>query len=140
MRTKLMFVVMALLLAAPAAAEDAFKVIVNSSNGVSSLSRTQLSRFFLKKTTAWGNGQTVHPVQPSDERIRAAFSREVHGKSLGALTSYWNQVVFSGRDVPPLEKRSEDAIVDYVRSNPGAIGFVSPETATPGVKIVAVRD
>lgn len=140
MRFKTTLVTMALLVAAPAAAEEGFKVIVNSSNGVSTLTRTQLSRFFLKKTTAWGNGQAVQPVQPADERIRSAFSRDVHGKSLGALTSYWNQVVFSGRDVPPLEKRSEEAVVEYVRTNAGAIGFVSPEAATAGVKVVAVRD
>lgn len=135
-----LLVLATLLLAGPAGAEDPFKVIVNASNGVSTLSRAQLSRYFLKKTTAWGNGQLVLPVQPSDERIRSAFSRDILGKSLGALTSYWNQVVFSGRDVPPLEKRSEDAVVDYVRSNAGAIGFVSPDTGTAGVKVVAVKD
>ncbi len=138
--TRTILVLFALLLAPAGLAVEGFKVIVNGSNGLSSVTRNQLSRYFLKKTTAWSNGQQVVPVQPSDERVRSAFSRDVHGKSLQALTSYWNQVVFSGRDVPPLEKRSEEAVVDFVRANPGAIGFVSPETATAGVKVVAVKD
>ncbi len=138
--TKTMLVLLALFLAPAGLAEEGFKVIVNSSNGASSVTRSQLSRYFLKKTTTWSNGQQVAPVQPADERVRSAFSRDVHGKSLGALTSYWNQVVFSGRDVPPLEKRTEEAVVEYVRSTPGAIGFVSPETATSGVKVVSVKD
>ena len=129
-----------ILLAGPAVADDAFKVIVNPSNAVSALSRQQLSQYFLKKAKSWASGEAVLPVEPADSRIRSAFAKEVHGKALNAVSSYWNQVVFSGRDVPPLEKQSEDAIVDYVREHAGAIGFVSPGTQAAGVKVVAVRD
>jgi ABC-type phosphate transport system substrate-binding protein len=41
------------------------------------------------------------------------------------VKSYWQQQIFSGRDVPPPEKQTENDVVAFVRSNPGAIGYVS---------------
>ncbi len=139
MRTKAIIAAAALALAASAAAED-FKLVVNGSNGLSSLSRQQVSQLFLKRTTKWPNGQAAQPVEPSDERTRAAFCRAVHGKTLNALRSYWNQVIFSGRDVPPVEKSGDDAVVDFVRANQGAIGYVSADASTAGVKVIQVKD
>ncbi len=130
----------AVALATPAAAEESFKVVVNASNGVSSLTRQQVSQLFLKKTTRWPSGQTVQVVEPSNERVRLSFCKEVHGKSLAAVRAYWNQLIFAGREVPPIEKSDDDAVVSFVRSTPGGIGFVSVEAGTQGVKVVPVRD
>jgi ABC-type phosphate transport system substrate-binding protein len=140
MRIRTILLCAAIALAAPAAADETFKVVVNPSNGVSSMTRQQLSQLFLKKSTRWPGGQTVQAVEPSDERLRSAFCKDVHRKTLNAVRSYWNQLIFSGREVPPLEKSDDDAVVSFVRSTPGAIGFVSVGAATPGVKVVAVRD
>ncbi len=140
MRVRTILLLAAAALATPAVAEETFKVVVNASNGVTTLTRQQVSQLFLKKSTRWPSGQTVQAVEPSNERIRAAFCKEVHGKSLNAVRAYWNQLIFAGREVPPLEKSDDEAVVSFVRSTPGAIGFVSIDAATPGVKVVAVRD
>ncbi len=140
MKAKTILLCAAMAIAAPAVADEAFKVVVNASNGVASMTKQQLSQLFLKKSTHWANGQVVQPVEPTDERLRAAFCKDVHGKSINAIRSYWNQLIFSGREVPPLEKSDDDAVVTFVRSTPGAIGFVSPGAGTSGVKVVAVKD
>jgi hypothetical protein len=32
---------------------------------------------------------------------REGFSKEVHGRSVTAIKSFWNQQIFAGRQVPP---------------------------------------
>jgi len=129
----------AFLLPAAVAAAD-YVVIVHSSNPVSSLSKSEASRLFLRSSTAWPGGEHVKPVDLSKSSpVRVSFTREVLGRSMGAIDQYWTQSVFSGRAVPPPEKRSDSDIVSYVRENPGAIGYVSAGASTDGVKRVQLR-
>jgi hypothetical protein len=44
---------------------------------------------------------------------------------VSAVESYWQQAIFSGRSVPPLEKASDAEVLAFVRANPGAVGYVS---------------
>lgn len=109
-----------------AARAQEFTVIVNASNPVSSLPRDDVAKLFLKKTIAWQSGKAVAPVElPPAAKAREAFARTVLNKSIAQVKSYWQQQIFSGRDVPPPEKQSENDVVAFVRSNPGAIGYVS---------------
>jgi len=55
------------------------------------------------------------------------------------LDTYWQQQIFSGKDVPPSNKSSDDDVIAFVKSNPGAIGYVSGSAAVAGVKVVAVK-
>lgn len=132
----------AVLAAGPAAAwaDDGFRLVVHRSNPVASLSRAEASQLFLKKSTRWPGGQTVQPVELSDEAVRARFCERVHRKSLKSVKAYWNGLIFSGRDVPPLERRGDEAVVDYVRTNPNAIGLVSPAAPIGDLKVVAIKD
>ena len=125
--------------AAPAAAEE-FKVVVHPDNPVAHLSQAQVSRLFLKKTLRWPEGRAVHPVEPTSPRLRERFALSIHEKSLNAVKSYWNQLIFSGREVPPVSKSTDADVIAFVRSNPGALGYVSASTEAHGVKTVALKD
>jgi hypothetical protein len=122
-----------------AAPATRFKVIVHPSNQVKSLSRAQLAAMFLKKTDSWETGALVIPVdQPERAAVRQTFSREVLGKPPAAVKSYWNQLVFSGRNVPPAERMSDADVVNFVKSTPSAVGYVSATTKTKGVRVIMV--
>ena len=85
-----------------AARAQEFTVIVNASNPVSSLPRDEVAKLFLKKTVSWGSGKMVTPVElPPAAKAREAFVRVVLNKSPAQVKSYWQQQIFSGRDVPP---------------------------------------
>jgi ABC-type phosphate transport system substrate-binding protein len=71
--------------------------------------------------------------------VRAAFSKAVLGRPVSAVESYWQQQIFSGKDVPPAAKGSDDEVVTFVKANPGAIGYVSAGASTAGVKVVDVK-
>jgi len=117
-----------------------FKLIVNDSVKARSLSKKTVSDYFLKKAKKWADGTTVVPVdQIESSEVRDQFSRAVHGKPAAAIKSYWTQQIFSGRDVPPVEKKSDAEVIAFVKSNPGAIGYVADTTATDGVRVVTLE-
>ena len=117
-----------------------YKVIVNNSVSVSSLSKKAISDLFLKRATKWESGAAVTPVDQLDSsNAREGFSKAVHGKTAAAVKSYWNQQIFSGRDVPPVEKKSDAEVLSFVRSTPGAIGYLSEAASAEGVRVVTVN-
>ena len=136
------FALVALLLVGSAAAARAqgYKVIVNSTNPATRLSKSQVAALFLKKTDRWSSGAAVVPVDLKDDApTREAFSKKVLGKSTTSVIAYWNQMVFSGRNIPPSQRPSDAEVIAFVRSNPGAIGYISDSAPASGVAVVTVE-
>ena len=140
-RTTLFTLLTFLLFTASVAAQD-YQVVVNSSNSMGSISKVRLSRIFLKKTRSWDNGNRIVPVdQVKRASVRAAFTDAVHNKSVGQVSSYWQEQIFSGRSSPPAELSSNADVLRFVRENPSAIGYVAAGASVgSGVKTVTVTD
>jgi ABC-type phosphate transport system substrate-binding protein len=121
-------------------AEVGFKVIVNAENPIKSLTGEQVSRIFLKKTLVWDDDVTVMPVDLSPEsEVRSSFSLKIHGRAVASVKSYWQQMIFSGRDIPPPERATEEQVLELIRSNRGGIGYVAATTEIgKGIKVLEV--
>lgn len=141
MTRRTLSLLLALLLLGPAAGWAAdYQVIVNANNPTDILTKEQLGKMFLKKIVKWDTGIPIVPVdQVPISPARAVFTKIVHGKPVSAIASYWQQQIFAGRDVPPPSKASDDEVLAFVRSTPGAIGYVSAGAATAGVKVIAIK-
>lgn len=122
------------------AAAPTYKVVVNAANPVSSLSREEVSRLFLKKVTMWKDAKPVAIVdQKPTSPVREIFTKDIHGRQVASVTSYWQQMIFSGRAVPPAEKASDADVAAFVAANPSAIGYVASAADLPsGVKVIAL--
>jgi ABC-type phosphate transport system substrate-binding protein len=134
-------VLVLLLMAGVAVAEELpFRVVVHASNPVVSVTRAELSAIYMKRMRSWPDGTEILPVdQPAFSRLRERFSRAVHGKSVAYVTRYWQRLIFSGRAVPPRELRSDEAVLELVRRNAEAVGYVDARTPLgEGVKAIAV--
>lgn len=122
------------------AAEPAFRIIVNEMNPITSIDRKTLADVFLKKVTRWGDGEVIRPVDLRPESAaRAAFTEEVLRRTVVAVKSYWQQLVFSGRDVPPPEVDSDEQVIKLVLRSPGAVGYVSGDAHLEHVKPISVK-
>lgn len=142
-RTFLALALLALVAADAVAAtppQPAYKVVVHPSNPAAALTRQQVSALFLKRTGTWGHGGRVLPVDLEERSpVRAAFTRDVHGRSVADVVRYWQERVFAGRAVPPAEKASDEEVVRFVEALPGAVGYVSASASTGRARVVAVR-
>ena len=111
----------------PAAhAQDvSFRIVVNAVNPISHLSRDQVSKIFLRKVTLWDNRQPVLPIdQAPDSPVRRTFTKQIHGRTIASVQTYWQQQTFAGVGVAPPERTSDDDVLQYVRQFPNAIGYV----------------
>ena len=117
-----------------------FKMVVNPSNPATSMSKDEVSRIFLKKTTKFPDGRSASPVDLAvNSSVRESFSKGVLGKPASAVDAYWQQQIFSGRDIPPPQK-SEAAAINFVRSNENGIAYVSAGADTAGLKVITLGD
>jgi hypothetical protein len=119
-----------------------YKLIVNSTNPISSVSRAALAQIFLKQVSEWPTGQSAQPVDlAGGTSVREDFSAVVLGRSVPAVRSYWQKQIFSSAAVPPVEKESDEEVISFVRANRGGVGYVSASTQLPvTIKVLRVTD
>ena len=139
MNAKILCPLLLCLLTLPAVAAD-FKVIVNTSNPATTLTKDQISEYLMKRTLVWPDGRAVVAVdQRPDSPVRAAFSLQIIGRAATAVKNHWHQQIFSGRAIPPAERNGDHAVIEFVKASPGAVGYVSASADTTGVKVITVR-
>ncbi|MEP6835334.1 MAG: hypothetical protein ABJB74_18260 [Gemmatimonas sp.] len=117
-----------------------FKVIVNSALTANDVTASALSKVFLKQTNKLPDGTSVTAVyQSKNSSARAAFDKEILGKTVAGVETFWQQQIFSGKDVPPAVKNSDEDVVTFVKATPGGIGYVSAGATVTGVKVITVK-
>ncbi len=125
----------------PAQEAPPYQVIVHPDNPVTTMAKSDVSKYLLKKIIRWDKGEMVEPVDlNAKSAVRKAFSKDVHGRSASSVKSYWQRQIFSGGKVPPPEMNGEDEVVAFVKENPGAIGYVSGDTSVDGVQVVELTE
>jgi ABC-type phosphate transport system substrate-binding protein len=117
-----------------------FRLIVHPDVVIPALERGFVADVFLKKATRWPDNSPIFAVDLRfGSSVRQSFSERVLLRSASAVRSYWQQRIFTGRGVPPPELDSDEAVIRYVQSRRGAVGYVSDAAATAAVKVVALR-
>jgi hypothetical protein len=121
-------------------AAEVYRLIVNPKNPTATVDREFAAQSFLKKIVTWEHGGVIRPVDlVFDSPVRRKFSEDVLRRSVAAVRSYWLQIIFSGRGVPPPELGSDDDVVRYVLREPGAIGYVSSRADLHGARVLVVQ-
>src|SRR5204863_3308623 len=139
---RIMVVLIAALLASAAVLGESggVQVIVNTANPLASMDKSDVSKIFLKKVSRWPNGLPTQPVDlPEGSSVRAQFSSQILTKSVAAVSAYWQQQIFAGKELPPMTKASEAEVIAYVKANPNAIGYVSAASVTHEVRVLALN-
>jgi hypothetical protein len=133
--------VLALARPAPAEAGEGYVVVVNQANPVSRMSRADLSKVFLKRTVTWPGGTAAVPYDLSGTSpTRKAFTQGIHGKPMWVVVAFWQQEIASGRTQPPAVCATEEAALQAVSGNAGAVAYVSEGLAlSPGVKALILE-
>jgi ABC-type phosphate transport system substrate-binding protein len=106
------------------------EIIVNSAQQNVSLNRNLLRAIFTMQLRAWPNGPPIRVfVLPDNNPLSDQFYREQLGIYSYMLRSAWDRMVFTGTGLAPTVVQSEQEMRERVRSTPGAIGYVSKNSA-----------
>jgi hypothetical protein len=117
------------------------KLVANGATEVGDMTTAAATRIFLKQEAKFASGAAAVPIdQVKTSPTRAGFSKEVLGRSVGAVEQYWIQQVFAGKETAPNTKASDADVLEFVKATPGAIGYVSASAAIPaGVKQITLK-
>jgi hypothetical protein len=122
------------------ARENGFQIIVNTANDITSVDQKFLAEVFLKKRIYWPNMRAILVVDlDTDSHVRRQFSEKILDRPISAVRNYWQQLIFSGRGVPPPEFKTEQEVLDFVASHEEAIGYVSNNPDIRGFKVLKVE-
>jgi len=115
------------------------KIIANSSISVSQISPDDLKGVFLVTKTSLTDGSHVVPVLLKLSSTYNAFLKEYIEKTPSGLENYYRSLAFTGKGAMPKMLRTDADVLAYVRKTKGAIGFVSADAHTEGVKLLEVK-
>ena len=116
-----------------------FVVVVNRANPVTTMSILELRRIFMKQTRMWSHADSIVPVDwDATSPHREAFSRQVLGRSVREMGDYWVQQGITQGLTPPSTQRSARAMLRFVASVPGAIGYVPAVEVDDTVVVVKI--
>jgi ABC-type phosphate transport system substrate-binding protein len=122
-------------------AEAPYRVIVHPQVKGTQMARASLSSIFLKQAPRWSDGRAVLPVDQSvRSSVRKSFSNDVLQQGIVEVQVYWQRRMSNGVTPPPV-KASDEEVLLFVASTPGAIGYVSAATPLPdSVKTIDITD
>ncbi len=121
------------------AAETGFQIIVHSTNPITEIDQRLLTEIFLKKKNYWTDSRPIAVVDLiSTSSVRRQFSEKALNRPVSAVRNYWQQLIFSGRGVPPPELNEQD-VLKFVSANEDAIGYVSADTDIGSLKAVKIK-
>jgi ABC-type phosphate transport system substrate-binding protein len=116
-----------------------FVVMVNIANPVRTLPVADLRRIFMKQMRMWPHGESIVPVDwDATSPMRESFSQQVLARSVREMADYWVQQAVTQGLTPPSTQRSSRALLRFVGSVAGAIGYVPPGEADDTVAVIKI--
>jgi hypothetical protein len=132
--------VLALLAAwVPAAVRADTYVVVNAANPQRAMTQKEALDLFMGRTRSFDNGDFALLFDlPRDSAVRASFYQSLTGMSQAQVNSYWARLMFTGQTQPPQALPNEAAMLEIVKRNPSAVGYLSQEPADKSLRTVLV--
>jgi ABC-type phosphate transport system substrate-binding protein len=121
------------------AANAEIVVIANPSVKANDISKDDLHDVFTGNATTLKDGSRVIPILLNEGSSQEEFLKAYIGKSDSAYRAGWRNLVFSGQAMMPKSLDSDAAVVQFVLSHPGAIGYIEKSSPHAGVKTLTVH-
>ena len=132
----------ALLLLATAfpAASESVQIITSADRKSVAISRELLQGIFTLRLREWPDGLPVRVfVLPDKDELHRRFARDLLGTHPYVLRNTWDRRVFTGTAFAPVVVESESEMRRWVKSTPGAIGYVLHSSGDGRVRVVPVQ-
>ncbi len=119
------------------AAFSAPKIVLNQSVEFTSLDSAYLNQIFAMQIRKWPDGQAIQVfILPSTSSLHRKFVIDRLKIQAHQLDRIWNRMLFTGTGKAPTVVDSEDAMLKMIQTTQGAIGYVSDEYPTDGVRVL----
>jgi ABC-type phosphate transport system substrate-binding protein len=115
-------------------------VIVNPNSGIADLTRHQIIDIYMGRSPGI-KGQRFQPFDhPLNSVLRTEFYYKITGKPVSVINAYWARLLFTGRASPPRLVENNEAMLEIVREDPSAIGYLEQKYLNEHVTVVYVLE
>jgi len=108
-------------------------VVVSKQNGVTTMTAAQLSRIFRAETKKWPDGRSITVVLHRSSRGETITLQRLNKMS----SEQWQAWVADHKDSLKLVD-SDEEVLSYVETTPGAVGLVDVRSVNDRVTIIRV--
>lgn len=138
-KQKLSIVIFGAVLMCVAARAQEVVVIVNNGVKATTASGDDIRGVFSGEKSSLGDGSHVTPVTLKAGPAHEAFLKLYVGKGDSAFRTAWRNLVFTGQGSMPKMLDTEAALLDYVATTPGTIGYVGKGADRAKVKTLEIK-
>ncbi len=101
-----------------------YLLVASQKSTIEKLSQQEVRAIFVGDKLFWSDGQRIFPARIGEDKVSEQFLKENVGMSLSEFNTHWRRRAFSGRAIPPRRFDSTKELLDYLNSEPGAIGLI----------------
>lgn len=111
-----------------------FAVVADKANAISNLTASELIKIFTARNRTWGDGKSIRVVMRDPSSVDMQM---VLRKVLNMTAEQAHAFVLAHRDAIMLAD-TDDAVLRFVSTSPGAIGVVDLYSLTQDVNVVKI--
>lgn len=112
-------------------------VVVNINNPVNTITKKELSMLFLARHFTFSTGARATILNITDkDPLKSEFYQKITGLPLKKIRNKWAAVVFSGQAEFPKEFETAQGVINSIRENKNAIGYLDAADVTNEVKVI----
>jgi ABC-type phosphate transport system substrate-binding protein len=120
-----------------ASAQDVV-LVANKSVQITEIKEADLRAIFTGEKTRFADGSHAVPVTLKGGPVHEVFLRNHVGENPEEFRARWRKAVFTGQGAMPRAFDSESALIEYVSTTPGALGYASRVSPQNDVKSIPV--
>ena len=111
-------------------------VVVIGNPNLPSVDAATLERIYTGRVIEVNGVQVTAVNATSGSAVRSRFLQNYLNEDEDKYAAYWVVRRYIGKGAPPRELSSSAAVIAFVRSTPGAIGYVEETDVQPGVNVL----
>lgn len=113
-------------------------IVANKNVPISQITPSQLRELFTGARSSFKDGSRAVPAVLKGGPAHEVFLRKHVGDTPEEFRIRWRKAVFTGQGSMLKECNSEAALLEYIISTPGAVGYLSRIADEGSVKVLAV--
>jgi ABC-type phosphate transport system substrate-binding protein len=133
---KILQLIMFILIGVSQGAVADLYVIAHKNFSQNSISKAKLRDIYSGDAQYVDQTRIIPLDQDFNTESRAVFYQFAVDRPMAQIISHWSKLIFTGKGPAPISLTGDASILEFVRKNPNAIGYINSHSNTDGVKVL----
>ena len=104
---------------------ESIVVIANKDNPITSLSKTDVARYYLLKSQSWPSGEKIKPINRNNKsKLKKSFVQSALNMGMSKYEQYWLSLKQTSGETEPKSVKSNKFVLKIVGKKKNSIGYL----------------